>query len=137
MKAEAVFAATLADIGFGEAVSRDGLHLFPLVGKTKPEPGLALLDEALKMRVLRIEEIGEEGRVPTLRVVNSGADPVLLLEGDELVGAKQNRVVNSSVLVAADSELTLPVSCVERGRWSYRSRGFSSSGASPHLALGS
>lgn len=135
MKAEAVLAATLADMKVGEAVSRGGLHLFPLTGRIDPEPRLALLDEALKMRVLRVEEVGEEGSVPTLRVVNSGADPVLILEGDELVGAKQNRVVNSSVLVAADSELTLPVSCVERGRWSYRSRGFSSSGASPHLAL--
>jgi hypothetical protein len=44
-------------------------------------------------------------------------------------------VVNSSVLVAADSTLVLPVSCVERGRWSYRSRVFSSGTASSHLTL--
>jgi len=68
-------------------------------------------------------------------VANEGTLPVLILEGDELVGAKQNRVVNSSVLVAAGSELILPVSCVERGRWSYRSRAFTSGSGSPHLSL--
>ena len=61
--------------------------------------------------------------------------PVLILEGDELIGAKQNRTVNSSVLVAAESELVLPVSCVERGRWSRRSGAFSLGKASPHLSL--
>ena len=84
---------------------------------------------------LRVEELSEGGSVPELRVVNEGTLPVLILEGDELVGAKQNRVVNSSVLVAADSELILPVSCVERGRWSYRSRAFTSGPGSPHIAL--
>jgi hypothetical protein len=41
----------------------------------------------------------------------------------------------NSVLVAAESQLVLPVSCVERGRWSFRSRAFSSGNGSPHLAL--
>jgi hypothetical protein len=67
--------------------------------------------------------------------VNGGLSSVLILEGDELVGAKQDRVVNSSVLVAAESQLVLPVSCVERGRWSYRSRSFTAGNGSLHLAL--
>ena len=43
--------------------------------------------------------------VPELRVINGGAGPVLILEEDELVGARQNRVLYSSVLVAAESQL--------------------------------
>jgi hypothetical protein len=35
-------------------------------------------------------------------------------------------VVNLTILVAAESELTIPVSCVEAGRWRARSRAFSS-----------
>jgi hypothetical protein len=48
--------------------------------------------------------------------------PLLLLDGEQLVGAKQNRILNMTVQVAAQSEVTLPVSCVEQGRWGYRAR---------------
>jgi hypothetical protein len=49
-----------------------------------------------------------------------------MLDGEELVGAKQNRVLNVTVLIAAQSETVIPVSCVEQGRWSYHSREFGS-----------
>jgi hypothetical protein len=119
----------------GKPASHGPLHLFPLLGGAVSEEGLSLLEESLQEGTLRVEELDESGSVPELRVINGGARPVLILEGDELVGAKQNRTVNSSVLVAAESELVLPVTCVERGRWSYRSRAFSSGDGSPHLAL--
>jgi hypothetical protein len=73
-----------------------------------------------------VTEVSEQGRVPELRVLNHGQKPTLIIDGEELVGAKQNRIVNLSILVPAQSELTIPVSCVEAGRWSSRSRSFSS-----------
>lgn len=118
-----------------EPVSYGPLRLFPLTGGPSAEEGIALLDEALDTGALRVEELDEGGSVPELKVTNQGSVPVLVLEGDELIGAKQNRIVNSSVLVAAESELVLPVSCVERGRWSYRSRAFSSGDGRPHPSL--
>src|SRR5262245_1039114 len=63
-----------------------------------------------------------EGHVPELRVKNSGDRPVLILDGEELIGAKQNRIVNVTILVAPQSEIVIPVSCVEAGRWSYSRR---------------
>ena len=128
-------AKILVSLTIEEPVTHGHLHLFPLLGGTFTEEDLSLLEDALQEGTLRIEEMNEGGSVPELRVLNEGTLPVLILEGDELVGAKQNRVVNSSVLVAADSELILPVSCVERGRWSCRSRAFSSGNGSPHLTL--
>jgi hypothetical protein len=125
----------LQSLEIGEPVSHGLLHIFPLKGDTHPEQDISLLEGALQAGTLHIEELHEAGSVPELRVVNEGSLRVLILEGDELIGAKQNRVVNSSVLVAAGSHLILPVSCVERGRWSYRSRAFSPGTGSPHLAL--
>lgn len=126
---------TLESIEVRKPVSRGPLHLFPLVDGRVEVDGPAPLGEALGGGWLRVEELDEGGSVPELRVVNLGVVDVLILEGDELIGAKQNRAVNSSVLVAAGSDLILPVSCVERGRWSRRSRTFSSGAAAPHPSL--
>ena len=128
-------AQTLQSLEISGPVSHGLLHIFPLQGDTHAEQDISLLQGALKAGTLRIEELHEAGSVPELRVVNEGPLRVLILEGDELIGAKQYRVVNSSVLVAAGSDLALPVSCIERGRWSYRSRVFSPGKGSPHLAL--
>ena len=128
-------AKALQRLEISEPVSHGLLHIFPLQGDTHAEQDIYLLEGALKAGTLHIEELHEAGGVPELRVVNEGTMRVLILEGDELIGAKQNRVVNSSVLVAAGSDLTLPVSCIEGGRWSYRSRAFSPGTGSPHLAL--
>jgi hypothetical protein len=84
------------------------------------------LDEGLREGVVEITEVSEQGSVPELRVVNRGPHPVLIVDGEELVGAKQNRVVNLTILVAPQSTLTIPVSCVEAGRWRARSRSFAS-----------
>jgi hypothetical protein len=49
---------------------------------------------------------------------------VLLYEGEELVGAKQNRIVGETLLVGAGSSLKIPAKCVERGRWAHRTQQF-------------
>jgi hypothetical protein len=73
---------------------------------------------------VQITEVSEGGSVPQLLLVNEATQPVLLLDGDELVGAKQNRVLNLTVLVPAMSKTVIPVSCIEQGRWHWRSRHF-------------
>ena len=85
-----------------------------------------LSDEAIGDGSVTVEEVSEGGSVPTLLVINAGESRVLFLEGEELKGAKQNRVLNTSVLVAAHSRTPIPVSCVEQGRWRYRTKRFSS-----------
>ena len=41
-----------------------------------------------------------------------------------MLGAKQNRIVNLTILAPPETTMTIPVSCVESGRWSARSRAF-------------
>lgn len=102
------------------------LALFPLLGKADHAPGYLLLDEALERKLARVTEVSQAGRVPELAFENSSAEKILLVDGDELVGAKQNRIVNLSILVGAGAKVVIPVSCVEQGRWSYRSHEFAS-----------
>jgi hypothetical protein len=93
------------------------------------------LDEALAAETLEITEISEGGSVPILKLLNRGDDPVFLMAGEQLVGAKQNRILNTSILAAAHGELTIPVSCVEAGRWQYSSQKFFSPGTMSHSKL--
>jgi hypothetical protein len=99
------------------------------------DPDYLLLESALDEGLVEIRELGPEGSVPELRLVNRAERPVLIVEGEELVGAKQNRVVNVTILVAAGAELVIPVSCVEQGRWHSRSEKFSSGAKMMHSSL--
>ncbi|HJT78374.1 MAG TPA: DUF6569 family protein [Gemmataceae bacterium] len=93
------------------------------------------LDDALAAGTLEVTEVSEGGSVPTLRVSNRAGRMVFLMAGEQLVGARQNRVLNASLMMPAHGELPIPVSCVEAGRWSYRSRRFAGSGTSAHSLL--
>jgi hypothetical protein len=101
------------------------LTVTPLVGDDVPACEYVTLDEALADGTVEITEVSDAGSVPELRVRNRGARPVLIVDGEELIGAKQNRVINLTVLVAAGADTVIPVSCVEAGRWRRRTSGFS------------
>lgn len=49
---------------------------------------------------------------------------MLILDGEELRGDRQNRVLNTTILVGMRSTLVVPVSCTEHGRWSYATPAF-------------
>lgn len=127
-------AAALASITLGPAVRVRNLTMIPLIAK-EPSPGAGraarapaadyvVLDDALSAGLVEITEVSEQGSVPDLKFMNRGAHAVLIVDGEELLGAKQNRIVNLTILAAAASDLTIPVSCVEAGRWRARSRAF-------------
>ncbi len=110
----------------GTKQSYRNMAVFPLVCDREGSAEYLLLDEALEANLIAITEIDESGTVPELRVENRSEKNLLILDGEELVGAKQNRIVNVTILIAAHATLTIPVSCVEQGRWSYQSRRFTS-----------
>jgi len=98
------------------------ITIFPLLDGDGGGVDYLTLGEALEQQRLTVTEVGEHGSVPQLQVVNDGDSMVLLLDGEELAGAKQNRVLNTTVLVAAHQSLTIPVSCTEAGRWRHDTR---------------
>jgi len=122
-------AVTFPEIRIGEPIRCNGLAVFPLFAEPGGGVDYALSDDAITEGTVTVEEVSESGSVPDLSVENKGDIRVLFLEGEELIGAKQNRILNTSVLVAAHSKTKIPVSCVEAGRWGYRGRSFGSSGS--------
>ncbi|AMV36045.1 ARPP-1 family domain-containing protein [Planctomyces sp. SH-PL62] len=117
----------LPELRIGDPIRHEALTVFPLFSPPDEAVDYLLSDEAIGAGTVTVEEVDEGGSVPQLLVNNAGDSSVLFLEGEELRGAKQNRVLNTSVLVAARSKTKIPVSCVEQGRWRYRSRQFAPS----------
>ena len=118
--------ATLKSLTLGEPQTFQNVTLFPLLSNLDLEPDYVPLSEALKGGQVKVTEVSAGGVVPELLLDNSSPKNVLLLDGDELVGAKQNRVLNITILVGAHRKVVIPVSCVERGRWHARSAEFAS-----------
>ncbi|WP_253488351.1 ARPP-1 family domain-containing protein [Methanocalculus alkaliphilus] len=112
----------------GEGIDHKRMEVFPLFSSQDSGFEYLTLSQALEQSRILITEVNKEGRVPELMVVNKDTIPVLLIDGEEITGAKQNRVLNTSILVPGMAELIIPVSCTEQGRWSYSGSSFSDSG---------
>ena len=122
-----ILTETLRDTRLGPPQAHLNLTAFPLLSEAGEAPFYLTLGEAIKTKTAQIDEISEGGSVPEILFENSGDLPVLLLDGQELIGAKQHRILNLTILVPARSTLVIPVSCVERGRWHWSRRDFSES----------
>ena len=116
----------LSGLQLGEPLSHEGLTVHPLIRASLLAKDYLTLDEALKQNVARVTEVSESGSVPQLLFRNLGEQAVFLLDGEELVGAKQNRVLNITVLAPAGKDTVIPVSCVEAGRWHHAGSDFTS-----------
>ncbi len=108
-----------SQIEIGRSCEFRSLTLFPLMrrGVPVPEMDYLLLEDGIAQGKVRVTELHAGGSVPELRLENNADLPVLLVDGEELVGAKQNRVLNLTILAPAKQTTVIPVSCVEAGRW--------------------
>jgi hypothetical protein len=117
----------LDSISVGNPQVFEEVQVFPLFSSQPESAPFLQLDEALKQGLAEITEVSDAGNVPQLNVINKSPRDLIIYDGQQLIGAKQNRIVNITVVVAAHSTLPIPVSCVEQGRWRYTSPGFASS----------
>lgn len=110
------FLPDLETAAIGAPITRAGVSLFPvyLPGRPGPTSSIATGPDAEV-------EISEQpnASVPSLRATNRSERPVLLVEGQVVRGGQQDRVLNVSIVVPAGQSIDIPVSCVERGRWSH------------------
>lgn len=105
----------------------EDVQVFPLFSSRSQSSPLLELDEALAKGIVEVTEVSDGGNVPQLNVINSSPRDLIIYDGQQLIGAKQNRTVNITVVVPANSTLPIPVSCVEQRRWHYTSPNFATS----------
>ncbi|MGD8698817.1 MAG: hypothetical protein PVJ43_05975 [Gemmatimonadales bacterium] len=101
----------------------EALEFYPLVDPQPRQLRRELLRDAWEAGKLTIGEVGT-GKVPELQFENRSGSDVLVLDGEQLIGAKQNRLTNRTIQLSAHSTTTIPVSCMEQGRWHFQSREF-------------
>jgi hypothetical protein len=111
---------------------QSGLQVFGLQWPATPNLVYSTLDEAVSAGTLDVTEVSTEGSVPELKVESRSDVMTFLMAGEQVLGAKQNRVFNVSLMVGAHTTLAVPVSCVEAGRWRSRSVKFASGGTMSH-----
>ena len=109
----------LSNLSIGKPTHFAGLTVFPLSSDLRSSVRYLLLEDGLGSGMVSVREVQKEGSVPNLAVENRSDSDVLIVDGEELVGAKQNRIANLTLLVPAERTTIIPVSCVEAGRWSY------------------
>ncbi len=125
---------TVRSLHLGEPMVDGALCILPFRSTLRTESKYVLLQQAIARGTMTITEVSDAGSVPHLLAVNKGPWPVLIFDGEELVGAKQNRIANATVLVGA-GKTVLPVSCVEAGRWSHRTASFDDGSYASHPRL--
>ncbi|MGA8369663.1 MAG: DUF6569 family protein [Acidimicrobiales bacterium] len=105
----------------GKRVEVGGLSVFPITSTQAGELAFLTGPEAFQAGLIEVNEL-DPPEVPSLAVTNLADVPILLVEGEMLVGGDQNRTMNVTVLCPATSTTIVPVSCVEAGRWGDDSR---------------
>jgi hypothetical protein len=100
----------------GEQREIGSLSVVPLLAVAGEGPAYLTGPEAFEAGLIEVSEL-DPPQVPSLAVFNLAEVPLLLVEGETLLGGSQNRRMNVTVLCPPKARTIVPVSCVEAGRW--------------------
>jgi plasmid maintenance system antidote protein VapI len=119
-----------------EPIQVESLTLTPIVTtKQKIEDEtLIVLDEAMGKKLVRIHEVDDED-VNNLKLTNKSDQPLFLLAGEVIIGGKQDRIIGRNTIIPPKKTLTVPVFCVEHGRWDNSGKEFTTAKALAHGRL--
>lgn len=122
----------LATVRVGEGKQFGGMTLFPVFREGESPLRYMTLAEGFADRSVEVTE-KSSATVPGLWLANRSREMILVMDGEEIVGGKQNRMVNASFLIGPSSEVELPVTCVEHGRWHDVAPRFAEGEAAPNF----
>ena len=102
-----------------ESQKYKNVEVIPIKSDSFGAKDFITLKKGYEMDLVEITEL-ENSTVNTVLCKNDAVVPLLLIDSDEITGAMQNRIINDSLLVPAQSSLKIPVSCTEHGRWRFK-----------------
>ena len=111
--------AILNDLEFLDAQVHKNMAIIPLKTPINYGFDVITLKKGFELGLVEVKEC-ETSTVNTLVVKNNAITPLLLVDGEEIIGGDQNRIVNATILIEAKSEMMVPVNCTEHGRWGYK-----------------
>ena len=103
-----------------ESQKYKNVEVIPIKSDSFGSKDFITLKKGYEMSLVEITEL-ENSSVNTVLCKNNAVVPLILIDSDEITGAMQNRIINDTLLVPAQSSLKIPVSCIEHGRWHYKS----------------
>ena len=101
----------------GEQVHKN-VAVIPIKTPISHKVDLLTLKKGFELGLVNVKEC-EQSTVNTIIVENKSVAPLLLVDGEEIVGGDQNRIMDATILIAPQSEMKVPVNCTEHGRWRY------------------
>ena len=119
-----------------EPIQVESLTLTPIVTTKQKidDEKLLVLDEAMSKKLVRIKENPSED-VNSLTLTNKSDQALFLLAGEVIIGGKQDRIIGRNTIIPAKKTLSVPVFCVEHGRWDNSSKEFTTAKALAHGRL--
>lgn len=105
-----------ADLKAAEPVFLRNLKIYPIKGDNGSGFTLTTIEEAINSDDAEFHEL-DAPDVNEILFTNRGNSPVLMLDGDEITGALQNRIIATSNVTEPNSTRRVSVICAEENRW--------------------
>ena len=93
-----------------ETVSIGGLKLYPINFDNNKLPfKISTFDQLYDIEKVEANEIGEEGIVSKIEIHNKSSDYLVIFDGEAIIGAKQNRISEQTVIILPNSKTIIRV----------------------------
>ncbi|WP_400243003.1 ARPP-1 family domain-containing protein [Methanobrevibacter smithii] len=110
----------LKHLSLAERQNYENMTVVPILSDTNTPFDILDLKEGLKMGLVKIEEC-DNSNIEQVKLKNNSISPLILLDGEEIAGSLQNRIISQTMIIAPKSEIKIPVNCSEKGRNTYKS----------------
>ena len=78
----------------------------PITSSKKYNFGFLSLNKAFEEGLVEVKELDDDGSVPEVKVYNKSEKFLIIFDGEHLIGAKQNRIVNKTIIIKTIQETT-------------------------------